>query len=243
MRYHLRLTGSTTGEIHQHDIVIGIRLYRLYKRGSISDTFLKILKAFRHTRANAYHMLQGRTTWKCFNDMIGYHILTGTNNHLDIGSIATIDDVLLSQQVSSWNHHRTKLMQSNNTKPEFDTTLQNKHHHISLTDTQTLEIRCCSIGLFFQFGKCILMFGSLIVCPKNRLLVRLFGCPSIYHIVAEVKVFRNLYLQVLYKVLLRGKFSLFYKSFQHNTFSPLLHDNCQELYSLTIQSLHTMRFG
>ena len=209
----------------------------------MSNSFLEILESFRHTRADAYHMLQSRTSRHGFDNMISNHILSCTNNHLDIGSIATVNDILLGQQVSSRNSHRSQFMQSDDTEPELNTTFQYEHDHIAMADTQTLEIRSRSIGFFLQFGKRILMFHSLVIGPKNGFLVGLFGCPSIYHIVAEVKVYRNLYFEVLSKILLRGIFRLFYKSFQHNTFSSFLHDNRQELHSLTIQSLHTMRLG
>ena len=212
MSHHLRFTCCSTSEVHQHDIIVGIRMCRLHKRSCMGNTFLEVLESLRHTRTDADYMLQSRTPRLRFDDMIGYDLFTRTNNHFDIGCITTIDDVLLSQQMSRRNSYCTQLVQSDDAEPKLDTAFQNKHHHIALTDTQALEIGSRSIGLFLQFRICILMFGSLVVSPKNRILFRLFGSPSIHYIITKIKVFRDLYLKILYKFLLRGVFRLFYKS-------------------------------
>ena len=210
---HLRFASCSTGEVHQHDIVVDIRVFRLHERSCIGNTLLEILETFRHTWADAYHMLQGWAIRHRFDNVVGDYLFASADNHLDIGCIATIHDVFLGQQVSGRNHDRTQLMQGDSREPEFDTALQDKHDHIAMANAQALEIRSSSIGLFLQFCISILMFQSLVVSPEDCILFRTFGSPCIHYIIAEVEVFRNLNLEVLYKFLLRGIFSLFYISF------------------------------
>ena len=104
--------------------------------------------------------------------------------------------------MSGGNHHRTQLVQSDNGIPELITTFQYQHHHITATDTQTLEIRRRHIGIFLQVGISILSGFPFIISPQQRFLVGFLGSPRIYYIITEIKIFGYLNLQVLYKILL-----------------------------------------
>ena len=148
MSHHFRFTGCTTGKVHHHDVIVGIRMNRLHERSSIGNTFLEILESFRHARSDAYHMFQCRTIRHRFNNVISNNLFTCTDNRLDIRCIATINDVFLCKQVSRRNCYCTQFMQSDDREPKFNTTLQNQHHHVAMANAETLKIRSGSIGLF-----------------------------------------------------------------------------------------------
>ena len=145
--------------------------------------------------------------------MLGDHFLARADDHLDIGGIRTIDDIFLCQQVGSRDHHCSQFMQRDNREPEFITAFQYQHDHITVADSQRLEISGSLVGIFFQVGKGEVYVFPLVVCPTQRNLIGFFFRPCIYYVISEVEVLRDFYLEILYKIFLRLKGRLVYESF------------------------------
>ena len=72
-----------------------------------------------------------------------------------------------------------------------------------MPDSQRLEIGGGLIRVSFHVGKCKIDMLALVVRPDQSYLLRFFGSPRIDHIIAEVEVVRNLYLEVLLEIFLR----------------------------------------
>ena len=89
----------------------------------------------------------------------------GTNNHFDIRGIAAIYNIFFGQQVSGRNNDSTEFMQSYNAEPEFKTTFQYQHYHVTMTDAEALEIRSCHVRIAFHVGKRKLVVFTLIISP------------------------------------------------------------------------------
>ena len=53
MGHHFRFTGSSAGEIHQGDVIVGVRLFRFDKRSGSLDSFMEVLESFGYFRAYA----------------------------------------------------------------------------------------------------------------------------------------------------------------------------------------------
>lgn len=165
MGYHLRLSGGSAGEVHQGDVVVGVRVLRLYKRSGGFDTFVEVLESFRHFGTYTDEMLHRRRIGHGGGDMVGNDRFAGADYHFDVGGIATVNDVLLRQQVRGGDNYGTELVQRNNAVPELETALQYQHHHVAMTDAEALEIRGGHVGIAFHVGEAELPVLFFIVGP------------------------------------------------------------------------------
>ena len=145
--------------------------------------------------------------------MLGDHILAGTNDHLDIGCIRTIDDIFFRQQMGCRDHHGSQFMQCDNREPEFITAFQYQHDHVAVPDSQRLEISGCPVGVFLQVGEGEVDMFSLVVCPAQSNLIGFFFRPRIYYVISEVEVLRDFYFEILYKIFLRLESRFIYEFF------------------------------
>ena len=131
--------------------------------------------------------------------------LARRDDGLDPGRIAAVDNVLFGQQVGRRDHHRAQLVQRQNREPELVAALEDQHHHIALSDAEALEIRGRAVAFALDVGKGEPDFGALVVGPQQRLLAGLLGGVCVHHVVAEIEILRNPYVQVLPVILLRDE--------------------------------------
>ena len=85
--------------------------------------------------------------------MLQDNSFAGGYDHFNIGSVATIDNILFGQQVSGGNDGCSQFVESDGAVPELITAFQDQHHHVATTDTQTLEVRSSHVRITFHFGK------------------------------------------------------------------------------------------
>ena len=100
---------------------------------------------------------------------------------------------------------RAQLVQRQNREPELVAALEDQHHHIALSDAEALEIRGRAVAFALDVGKGEPDFGALVVGPQQRLLAGLLGGVCVHHVVAEIEILRNPYVQVLPVILLRDE--------------------------------------
>ena len=135
VRHHLGLAARARGEIHQRDIVVAIRMGRAREGRGVGDAPLEILETFRYLRAYGYHRAHAGRLGEGVYDMFGNHLLARANDHLDIGGVRPVHDILLGQQVRGGDHYRPQFMQGDDGEPELIATFQDQHHHIAPSDS------------------------------------------------------------------------------------------------------------
>ena len=177
-------------------------MFRTYKRSGSFHTLMEIFKALRIFRTDTHQAFYRRRIRHGRQNMFCDDRFTGSHNHLDTGSLTTIHNIFLCQQVCSRDDHCSQLVQSNDRKPEFIPAFQNQHDLISMTDSQTLEIGGGHVSIFLQVRIRKLYMCSFVVCPQQRIFIGLFSRPGIYHIITEIKIFRHLHFKIRNEILL-----------------------------------------
>ena len=213
--HHLRLPGRSRGEVHHHDVVVGVHPLRAHERSRLLDAGVEIKKPFGDLGAHADQQFGRRAFGHGRRDVVGDHPFTRRDDGLDPGHVAAIDDVLFGQQVSRGDRHRTQLVQRQNREPELVAALEYQHHHIALSDAEALEIRGRAVAFALDVGKGELDFGALVVGPQQRLLAGLLGGVCVHHVVTEIEILRNPDVQVFPVILLRREGGLGQESFYH----------------------------
>ena len=107
--------------------------------------------------------------------------------------------------MSRRNHDRPQLVQGEDRKPEFVSPFENQHHHVALSDAETLEIGGRAVGLPLHVGERELNLRTLIVRPEQRFPVGLFLRVGVHHVIREVEILRDADMQVLSVILLRAE--------------------------------------
>ena len=153
MRHHFRFAGSAGSEIHQRNIIVGICMSRTYERGGILYSLMEIFETFGDFRADADQFLDSRAVGKGIFDMLQDDSFTGGYNHFDVGSVATVDNILFCQQVSGGDNGCSQLVKGDGAVPELVTAFQNQHHHVTATDAQALEVRGGHVRIALHVGK------------------------------------------------------------------------------------------
>ena len=128
--------------------------------------------------------------------------LACANNHLDVSRLATVHNVFLRQQVGGGNDHSSQFVQGHDAEPEFVTSFQYKHHHITFADAERLEVRGRLVAVSFDICKSKLPVLLLVVCPKQGRFIRLGACPFVYNVIAEIEMLGHIDVEVLFEILL-----------------------------------------
>ena len=145
--------------------------------------------------------------------MAEHDFVTTGHDGLDVGGIATVDDILFGQQVRGGDTHGTQLVESDNREPELKAAFEYEHHHVAVADAQRLEIGGSLVALAFDVGKGEVDALAPVVGPEQSLFVGLDVGPFVYDIIPEIEVFGYLYLEILHEIFLRGERGLIQKTF------------------------------
>ena len=169
---------------------------------------MEVFKSLGYFGAYAHQALYAGRLGHGGGDVVGDDRLAGTYYHLDVGSVATVHDIFLCQQVGGGDNDGAQLVQGHDAEPEFIAAFQNEHHHVAVSDAEALEIAGRHVGVTLHVGKGKLAVFAFIVGPKQGRFVGLFGSPGVYDVVAEVEVLGDIYFQVFFEVLLGCKCGL-----------------------------------
>lgn len=205
VRHHFRFARGSRCEVHHHDIVVGVHPLRTHERGGVCDSRVEIEESFGNFRPDAYQQFGRRAFRHGRRHVVGDHPFARRDDRLDSGRVAPVHDVFLGQQVSRRNHDRPQLVQGEDRKPEFVSPFENQHHHVALSDAETLEIGGRAVGLPLHVGERELNLRTLIVCPEQRFPVGLFLRVGVHHVIREVEILRDADMQVLSVILLRAE--------------------------------------
>ena len=77
----------------------------------------------------------------------------GSYDHLDVSSVATVDDIFFSQQMSGRNDGCSQFVKGDRAIPELVAAFQDQHNHVATADAQTLEIGSRHVCVTFHVGK------------------------------------------------------------------------------------------
>ena len=119
--------------------------------------------------------------------MVGDDRFASTDNHLDVGSIAAIDNIFLGEQVGGGDDHSTQLVECQDAEPELYAPLEDKHHHVAATNAQLLEVGGRQVTVVLHVGKGVLAVFALVVGPEQGWFVGFFSSPCIHYVVGEVE--------------------------------------------------------
>ena len=170
---HLRFTAGAAREVHNHvilcaSVVNASQLCHCRVDGPVSflNVFFRQRKPpFRYFRADADALFHGWTFRIGIIDMFDNLFVATSNDGLDVCLVATIDNVLVSQQVGGRDDHCSYLMQRNDERPELVAALEDTHHHIVFLDTDTREVRHNIVAHSLHISKCIATFFALVIRP------------------------------------------------------------------------------
>ena len=208
MGHHFRLPGSAGGEIHQHDVIVGVHFRRTGERCGILYPLVEIEEAIRTFGPYADKCLEARAFRCGIQYVFQYHIFPRSHYHLDGCGPASVDYVLFRQEMCRGDGHGPYLVQGNDRKPEFIAALEHEHYHVSLAYSQALEPGCRHVSVSFQVAERELDAFALVICPQQGFLVGFFLRPCIHDVVSEIEIVRYIYPEIPYEVLLRGKSGL-----------------------------------
>ncbi len=102
--------------------------------------------------------------------------------------------------MSGRNHHSPEFMKGDNREPELIAALEDKHHLVTLADTQLLEEGGRAVALALHVGKRELAHLIPVVGPEQRRFVGVALSPAVDHIIAEIEILRHHHLIILFKI-------------------------------------------
>ena len=141
--HHLRFTARSTGEIHQHRVVVGIDESGSYELRGLFPFCLPIVESLRNRFAVVgdgdilLHRWTLRHGGLDLTDDIG---VVDADDSLDGGAGVTIYDIVLGEHMGRGDDDGTNLMQGQHHYPPLITALQNKHHGVVLADAERQQI-------------------------------------------------------------------------------------------------------
>ena len=188
---HLGFAARTTGEVHQHGVVVVVNLTGAHKGSGLLYARLPAMETLWHVRPNADEGLHRGTIGHCALNLRKNVIFAHTNNGLNTGAVVAINNVVRGEHVGGRNGHSANFAQGQHGNPPFVLAFKDEHHHVAAANAQRLEVRCSTVALPFQIGKGEKAFASLLAHPNERRFIWCFGRPSIHHIVGKIKVIRN----------------------------------------------------
>ena len=148
MGYHLRLTAGSTGEVHNHGIVIVIDEGWLLEFRRLLPLGLPVVETFFVAQCDI--LLHRWTLWHGQLNLTDDVVIVSTDDGFHRGASVTIDVVVLGQHVCSGNDNGANLTQCQHNNPPLIMTLQNKHHGVVLADAQRCQVTGGLVSLLFQ---------------------------------------------------------------------------------------------
>ena len=158
------------------------------------DALVEVFVAFGHLGAYADQTLHAGRLRHGGGDVVGNDQFARADNHLDVCGVATVDDVLLRQQVGGGDDDGAQLVEGHDAEPELVAALQDEHHHVAAADAEALEVAGRHVGIALHVAEAELTVLALVVGPEQGGFVGLLGGPSVHDVVAEVEVVGYVYL-------------------------------------------------
>ena len=205
--HHLRLTAGTTGEVHQHGVLVGVYKLRLNKLRSLAPLGLPIAEALGDGFAMVGHgneSLHRRTLGHGLLDLLGHIGVVDTDDGLHAGSRVAVHDVMLGEHVCGGNHDGTDLMERQHDDPPLIPTLEDEHDGIVLANSQREQVRSRLVRLLLELCIGGSDLVALVVGPKDGKLVGRLFSPHVHDVVGEIEILRNdkfqMFIIVLYRL-------------------------------------------
>ena len=124
-----------------------------YKRGGALNPCVEVFESFRNLGTDADQLFYGRALGQGVLDMLQDDSFAGSYDHLDVSSVATVDDIFFSQQMSGRNDGCSQFVKGDCAIPELVAAFQDQHNHVATADAQTLEIGSRHVCVTFHVGK------------------------------------------------------------------------------------------
>ena len=142
MGNHLGFSTGTTGEIHQHRIIIRIDHFRTHKGWCLVPFSVPIMETFGYFTVFLCQRIDSNTHFNrwtishCLCNLRGDIFIIGANDSLNRCSLIAIDDVIRRQHVCCRDGNSPNLTQSHHRKPPLIMSFQNQHDLISTPNTK-----------------------------------------------------------------------------------------------------------
>ena len=200
--HHLWFACGSRCEVHQQGILVRVYMFRANERSAFVPFLHPVVETFRNIRTDTNQSLYRRTLWHCLFNLLHHVIIAAADDCLHACRIVAVNDVVLGKHVGGRDGYGTQLVETEHGKPPLIVTLQNQHHLIIVTDTETLEVSGSLVALLLQVLVCKTDFFATFTCPKQRHVVWFDLCPFVHHVVGKVEIFWYDKLQMLLEVLL-----------------------------------------
>ena len=200
--HHLWLACGSRCEVHQQGIFVRVYMLRTNERSTFVPFLHPVVETFWDIRTDTNQCLDSRTLWHCLINLLYHVIIAAADDSLHACCIVAVNDVVLGKHVGGRDGYGTQLVETEHGKPPLIVTLQNQHHLIIVTDTETLEVSGSLVALLLQVLVCKTDFFATFTCPKQRHVVWFDLCPFVHHVVGKVEIFWYDKLQMLLEVLL-----------------------------------------
>ena len=200
--HHLWLACGSRCKVHQQGIFVRVYMLRTNERSTFVPFLHPVVETFRDIRTDTNQCLDSRTLWHCLINLLYHVIIAAADDSLHACCIVAVNDVVLGKHVGGRDGYSAQLVETEHGKPPLIVTLQNQHHLIIVTDTETLEVSSSLVALLLQVLVCKTDFFATFTCPKQRHVVWLDLCPFVHHVVGKVEIFWYDKLQMLLEVLL-----------------------------------------
>ena len=200
--HHLWLACGSRCEVHQQGIFVRVYMFRSNERSAFVPFLHPVVETFRDIWTDTNQCLDSRTLWHCLVNLLYHVIIAAADDCLHACRIVAVNDVVLGKHVGGRDGYCAQFVETEHGEPPLIVTLQNQHHLIIVTDTETLEVSGSLVALLLQVLVCETDFLTSFACPKQRHVVWFDLCPFVHHVVGKVEIFWYDKLQMLLEVLL-----------------------------------------
>ena len=164
--HHLWLASGSRCEVHQQGILVRVYMFRANERSAFVPFLHPVVETFRDIRTDTDQSLDSRTFWHSLINLLYHVIIAAADDSLHACCIVAVNDVVLGKHVGSRDGYGAQLVETEHGKPPLIVTLQNQHHLIIVTDTETLEVSGSLVALLLQVLVCETDFLTSFACPK-----------------------------------------------------------------------------
>jgi len=127
-------------------------------------------------------------------------VLSYTDYHLYVSSIASVHYILFCKEMCSRNADSSKLVKTQEAEPEFISSFEYQHYRIAFFYAVRSEEICCFVAVMVHLSKSEPGFITLVVAPYHSVFFRVFSSDGINNIISKVEVFRNINFKILIEI-------------------------------------------
>ena len=168
------------------------------------------LGCFADNAADLYCLAVGT----CAVDVVDDPLVVCADDHLNVGSIAAVNDIVILELESGGDNDRAELVKTDHGEPYFRTLAEDHEDPVALLDSEALEHVGYAVALFLDVGKGEVLLVAVIVAPDECFTVGLVVSIHVDDVESEVKVLGDLQLEVLLEIFIALEINSFDKSFQ-----------------------------